>query len=617
MILRTLMLLLCFQVILAETLYPQNQKKADSLKILLGQNKNISDSAITYILHQIILGSSSPEEILKYSDLLLKRSKTYRTTYYTIQVHQFKGVAYRQMGHLEQSLFFLFQSAKLAAHNRYVDFEAEAYTEIANSYLSNEDYKNSLIYQIKALDIIRIHGTEKQLAINLLNTGFSYYTLNQLDSALLLYNEAELIFEETNLTIGKAYAIGNRALVYWKQGSHQKAETDLLRSIEMLKPLGDQFGMADYHNQLANIYFEQNKIEEAIIHTEKSMAMAMDLGLKEQIRDAVLLLSKLYSKKGQHKEALHYQTQYIAYKDSIENNEQTKEIANMRTDFEVSLREKEIDLLEKRETLNRTYVIIAITLFVLSFVVLLYFRQRFFNAKLIATNERKQHTDKIKDLLNTQETKALQSMVQGRDNERRRLAQELHNHFGSLLATIKVNINGIDENVIPNHHTLTTLVDQACNDIRNISHSLNMGISENFGLVPALKELTAHIQESDGLEVEFAASMCDGLMDSENEIIIYRIVQELVSNVLKHAQASKLSILLTCFEEENLINILVQDNGKGFNIKNAKHKSNGIGLGSLKQMVVNFDGEISFDSNSTSGTTVNIDLPIITKTNIL
>lgn len=208
-------------------------------------------------------------------------------------------------------------------------------------------------------------------------------------------------------------------------------------------------------------------------------------------------------------------------------------------------------------------------------------------------------------------------MVQGRDNERRRLAQELHNHFGSLLATIKVNINGIDEGSIPNHGTLTTLVDQACADIRNISHSLNMGISENFGLVPALKELTTHLQKSNGLKVEFAASMCDGLMDSQNEIVIYRIVQELVSNVLKHAAATKLSVLLTCFEEENLVNILVHDNGKGFNTQVAKKNSEGIGLNSLKQMVANYDGEITFDSNPTSGTTVNIDLPLTLSTNMI
>ena len=595
----------------------QDQREADSLKLVLNQGMTFSDSAITNLLYRITIKSSSPEDKLEYSDLLLEYSKSYEPIYYSIKVYYIRGVAYRLMGDLEQSLQNLFQSAQLAADNNHPVLEAEAYGEIANSYVANEDFQNSLEYQIKAIDIIRIHGTQQQLAISLLNTGFNYYSLEKLDSALVLYNEAEPIFEDISMSIGKAYIIGNRALVYWKQGNYDRAEKGLLEAIGMLEPLGDQFGMADYHNQLGSMYLEGDNIEKTIFHTEKALSMAEDLGLKEQIRDAVLLLSRLYTKRGRHKEALHYQTLYIAYKDSIANSEQTKEIANIRTDFEVSLREKEIDLLEKRETLNRTYMLIAAILLLLSVVLLLYFRQRFLNTRLVSTNERKQHDDKIKDLLNSQETKALQSMVQGRDNERRRLAQELHNHFGSLLATIKVNINGIDEGSIPNHGTLTTLVDQACADIRNISHSLNMGISENFGLVPALKELTTHLQKSNGLKVEFAASMCDGLMDSQNEIVIYRIVQELVSNVLKHAAATKLSVLLTCFEEENLVNILVHDNGKGFNTQVAKKNSEGIGLNSLKQMVANYDGEITFDSNPTSGTTVNIDLPLTLSTNMI
>ncbi len=199
-------------------------------------------------------------------------------------------------------------------------------------------------------------------------------------------------------------------------------------------------------------------------------------------------------------------------------------------------------------------------------------------------------------------------MVQGQEMERKRLAQELHNHFGSLLATIKINLNAIDVGTIANLPTLTTLVDQACTDIRSLSHALNMGISADFGLVPALKELTAHLQQANGLEVEFSASMYQQQMAAENEICIYRIIQELVSNVLKHAEASKLSISLTFFDEENLVNILVQDNGRGFDAGKVHKTASGMGLRSLKKMVTEMNGDMEFDSNSVSGTTVNIDL---------
>jgi two-component system, NarL family, sensor kinase len=591
----------------------QNQREADSLIQMLERRDNANGSVRMRLLYLIMIKSSSPDDVLKYSDKLLERSARNSEFKYMVQAYRARGVAQRRKGDLEESLKSFFESAKIAAEHHLTFDESKTYSEIANTYTSNKQFVNALHYKKKAIESIRVQGNQEQLAINLLNTGYSYYNLNHLDSALLLYNEAEPIFDKINLAIGKAYTIGNRALVYWKQGDYQTAEQDLLKAIEMLKPLGDQFGMADYHNQLGNIYLEQGDLEKTIWHTEKSMSMAKDLGLKEQIRDASLLLSELYTGQRQYQKALEYQTQYLAYKDSIENTEQTKKMADMRTEFEVNLREKEINLLEKQQVLQWTYIAIAVGLLILAVVLLLYFRQRFKTTRLLADVERKQQNDKIKNLLGTQETKALHAMVKGRDNERRRLAQELHNHFGSLLATVKVNMNGLDDVSSPKQQTIMGLVDQACDDIRNMSHSLNMGISENFGLVPALRELTTHLKQSGELEVEFSASMGECQIDSENEIIIYRIVQELVSNVLKHAKATKLSILLTSFEEENLINIMVQDNGKGFDTNQI---SKGMGLNSMREMVDSCQGEIKFDSNSSSGTTVNIDFPITTELNI-
>ncbi|MXN92014.1 tetratricopeptide repeat protein [Flavobacterium sp. Sd200] len=562
------------------------------------------------LIDKISATSSSPDEVLLYSDKLLALANEYNKPTYKIQAYHYKGVAYRLKGNFKAALKNLFKSAALASAEKKYELQAEAYEEIANGYSANNDLKNALIYNKNAIEIIRKHGNDEQLAINLLNTGYNYYKLNKLDSALLLYNEAEPLFNTTNLRIGKAYTVGNRALVYWKKGNYSKAEQDLKKAIKMLHVLGDNYGISDYYNQLGRLYWEQGYTEQAIESTTQALAMARSLHLKEQIRDASLLLSELYEKKNDYKKAFDYQNQYIAYKDSIDNTETVRHIANLRTEFEVSQKEKEIVLLEKHQLLNRIYIIITGFLLVIAVLLLLYFRQRLQNTRLMAANEQKQHGEKIRSLLAAHETKTLQSMVQGQENERRRLARELHNHFGSLLATIKVNLNGIDEKAIPNHHTLTTLVDRACADIRNLSHALNMGISDNFGLVPALKELTQHLQQANGLEVEFSAAMCREQMGAENEIIIYRIVQELVSNVLKHSEATKLSILLTCFDDENLINIIVQDNGKGFDASMEQKDNFGIGLKTLKEMIANLHGEIGFDSNPASGTTVNIDLPI-------
>ena len=127
-----------------------------------------------------------------------------------------------------------------------------------------------------------------------------------------------------------------------------------------------------------------------------------------------------------------------------------------------------------------------------------------------------------------------------------------------------------------------------------------------------MKELTDQLHQSGELKVEFKTAVCADQLDSKCEIDIYRIVQELVSNVLKHAQATKLSVSLTCFEEEELINIMVQDNGRGFDRNQVVERdSTGIGLSSLEKMVTRQLGDLSIDSNQKSGTTISIDLPLV------
>lgn len=597
----------CF--LLANELTGQRLTFTDSLKRLLeaGEYSN-SDGKYLSILSQLAIYSPTPDESLKYADILLDIGFSAEYSPLFIKAYQAKGVAHRMKGNLDKALTNLLESAELALAHDELDLLAEAYLEVGTAYSSNDDLKNALTYENKAIALFRLLNKKQELAINLLNTGYSYYAMDQYDTALMYYTEAAPFFDSLRFTIGQAYTLGNRALIYWKTGKTAIAERDLLQAINMLVPLGDQYGIADYHNQLGNLYLENDQHAKAIFHLKKGQEIALNIDIKEQIRDASLLLSQLYAYKQDYDSAYRYHQQYVTYKDSLENAEQTRKMADLRTAFEVNLKETEIDTLEQEKKLQQTYVVTAIILLALSLVAILYLRQRYRNTQLLTIAERKAHNDKIKDLLKTQETKALQSMVRGKEEERRHLAKELHNHLGSLLATVKVNLNGLESKDEAKQEKITEMIDQACQDVRNLSHELYMGVSENFGLIPALKELTAHLQSSNDLQVMFSASLDVVILSADNEILIYRIVQELVSNVLKHAGATKLTISLTGFEEGNLVNILVEDNGRGFVSAKLENESKGIGLDSLTDMIHKLDGEIEIDSSFKSGTTVCIDI---------
>jgi signal transduction histidine kinase len=296
----------------------------------------------------------------------------------------------------------------------------------------------------------------------------------------------------------------------------------------------------------------------------------------------------------------------------VQKDKRIKELA-----LENSLANAEIErneaLAQKQRARNTTYLVAAIALFVLAVILFVYYRQRLSLARLKEAEEQAAHKRNIQSLLDEQRTKNLEARIAGEEQERKRLAKDLHDHLGSLLATVKVNLQGIfgREKAFKDNEqveTVNTLVDKACNDVRGIAHNLHMGISESFGLTTALQELAASVSGANNIKVQFTATNCSKRLDTNLEIFTYRMVQELLSNALRHSQATLINIQLTCLDE--LVSIIVEDNGKGFDNNNSAGRSSGIGLKNLISRVEGFDGEITIDSTPDIGTTVLVDLPL-------
>jgi signal transduction histidine kinase len=590
----------------------QDQKVADSLAAIYKEG-NVRNTDRLDLLWDLSFNEVGDLNLsVKYAEELIYLSQTTGNNLYEHRGYFQKGNKKKKLGDLKEALEAYFKAAETATKAGYLVGQGNTYSAIASVYRVSDNYGSTMLYYHKAIAILRQTDNTVSLATTILNAGDALRKNQEYDSALFYFKESALLFEKANSLTGKAYNLGNAGMVYAALGNNTLAEKNLNEAIQILEELKDYYPICSYLISIADIFVEKNDVRTALSYTERSLQLALNHKLKEQVSEASLKLSQLHEKIGNTEQSLKYYKDHIAYRDSVTNVKTIQKIADQRTQFEVSLKEKEISLLQQAQKLNRIYFIIVIILLALALMVLLFFRQRLANAKLKSTHERKLHDEKIENLLKEQEAHAMQSLIVGREIERKQIAQDLHNHLGSLLATIKVNLNGEKEENMRNHHTITSLVDQACTDIRDMSHSLNMGISEDFGLIPAIKDLALHVQKSGGFEVEFNAAITECQLDSSTEIFIYRIVQELVSNVLKHSQASKVSISLTCFADEHMINIMVHDNGKGFSLKDIedKNKHDGIGLASIKKMIKQQRGDMHFDSNKQSGTTVSIDLPI-------
>jgi signal transduction histidine kinase len=202
---------------------------------------------------------------------------------------------------------------------------------------------------------------------------------------------------------------------------------------------------------------------------------------------------------------------------------------------------------------------------------------------------------------------ALRRVVAGQEIERRRLARELHDETGQALTSILLGLRAVEEaNSDVNVDDLRELVVGTLQDVRRLAVQLRPTALDDFGLVPALERLVQTFSESSGISVDLEARIGEGRLPSDVETTVYRIVQEALTNVVKHAEARKVSILLV--RRETMLTAVVEDDGQGFDPTAVG--DNSLGLEGMRERVELHDGRMVVEASSGAGTTLRIEVPL-------
>lgn len=201
----------------------------------------------------------------------------------------------------------------------------------------------------------------------------------------------------------------------------------------------------------------------------------------------------------------------------------------------------------------------------------------------------------------------IDAMIEGQEKERQLIAQDLHDNLGSMLASLRLNFENLSSQTgqedNPLFKKINLLINDAYQNVRRLAHAKNSGVIADKGLIPALKVLAEKTSVPKKFEIEVQSFGMNSRLELSLEITIFRAIQELITNCIKHAAASRVLVSLTQHQSE--INIIVEDNGKGFG-KNVKE---GMGLSNIQKKIKSYGGTFDIDSN-TSGTTVIINIPI-------
>jgi signal transduction histidine kinase len=237
--------------------------------------------------------------------------------------------------------------------------------------------------------------------------------------------------------------------------------------------------------------------------------------------------------------------------------------------------------------------------------------QRFTNGDLRLAEQFALRASIAVDLSQRVARDALRRVVAGQEVERRRLARELHDETGQALTSILLGLRAVDEAGEPDRvkaavSALRELVVATLHDVRRLAVQLRPKALDDFGLVPALERLVQTFSESSGIKVDLAARLGEERLPTEVETTIYRIVQEALTNVVKHAEGTRVSILLV--RRNGLATVVIEDDGRGF-VPGAI-RSDSIGLEGMRERVALHDGRLTIETAPGSGTTLHVEVPL-------
>lgn len=531
---------------------------------------------------------------------------------------------HKKKSELDLALKYLTQSVEIRENLKLTTKLAKSYSSLGSYYNEIGDYDRALSYYLKSGTIHKEENNRRLLAIVYDNIGVNYSAMYQFDQALLNYSKSVSLKKELGIENDDATVYINIGSLYFRKQDYQKAYDYYIRAklIQEASPNGnvDEY---IYYN-LGCISSNREKFLTAISFFEKGLAAAVKAQNKISQIEINDKIAECYSVLGNYKKAFEYNERSKTlkslvdkdYKNAVNSEANYKEEKNkaesLKKDKKILASEKKI-VQEKAKLQQTTIYSLVIGALLLLLIIFIFYKNRQHKlAASIAEKNTQIEQQKTHELLKEMELKSLNSMLEGQEEERQRIAADLHDRLGSMLSMVKLHFQSMDSQIDvikqenkTQYEMASELLDNACSEVRKIAHNMVSGVLDKFGLVPALEDLAVSLNQSETMSVEFISFGMDARLNRKLEVTIYRVVQELISNTLKHAEATDITIQL--LQSKDNLNLIVEDNGIGFNAD--EKTNNGIGLKNLTSRVHHINGKLTIDSSPKTGTTVTIDIP--------
>ena len=605
------------------------------LRAMLHRMEGEDDQAMT-LLKEAALFAEEEENIEYYSQLLNQISTIYHSSgevdsaiFFFNKIIEIKQVIGDEMGLLSDYITVGNLHLELGRYQ-------EAQSNLILALQQAETLQDTLSQTNISLDIARVYLDERLLlpaekyatqavllaqqneipfleAQSLVTLGDVHLEFNRQDSALASFQKAANLYQALNSKKQLANILVKMAQVENSQPRFLEAKVVLSEALEVYQQEQDRIGELNTLLDLCQVLLKTNDRQSLLPLLNKAEEMAVSSQNLSSLEETHRLKSQHFENLGRFQLALHHYRVHKSIQDSLLNEETAMIVQEMDQRFQTEKKDKEIAQqkaeLEQQQNVLRQQAFdnILLLIGVLLLVAL--------SAFVIIINRRNKQLSeqRLSALQKEKESQLLRAMIRGEEQERVRIARDLHDSLGAIMASAKLRVNTLGHQIpqlktMDSFHVAEELIDEACHNVREISHDMMPGSLGKYGLEDAVRRMCATIQKG---RPELGVTYIPfGLQDLKDDIVatnVLRMVQELLRNVLKHAEAKEVIVQLT-LEDHQLI-ITVEDDGKGFDSQDENFQA-GLGLESIQTRALSLHGQLDIHSQPDEGTTFTISIPI-------
>jgi two-component system NarL family sensor kinase len=494
---------------------------------------------------------------------------------------------------------------------------AHFYTQLSTVLMNNYQFAKAGFYNQKAIDLLQHESLNSPNLLFAYLSGVSIYTYDgKPEKAQPLLQKAKALLVPYPESINYPLYYYNEALYYATVKAYDQALASTEKGIVLAKKYNQKQLYQQFFFRKYEVYVQQKAYLKA---RAILLGIVKDATLMASANDRATIyeeLAKTSKNLNDYKAAYAWLSKYQAITDSLNNNQTKLKINDLETKYRTTQNQQKIAVLQaqnKQATLNAKNNHLhrwllgmgCLSLLVTLGLVILNAK----NNRKLSVQKEINYQQQLRDMEQKQQLKIAKAMLDGEEHERERVARDLHDGLGGMLAGVKIGLSGWTNTYagVPEDKELHRIINQldfSVSELRRITRNLLPETLLKFGLEVALKDLCEFYMR-DGLNIDFQAFHIKKAIGLGIQLNIYRIVQELMSNAIKHAQATH--IMLQCSMNDSVFYITMEDNGCGFDTALLENKK-GMGLDNLKNRIAFLKGTFELQSVINEGTIINIEL---------